>query len=151
MPFKLKTRCRFPGCPELVKGHPFCDQHRKHAYRRQDERRGTPAQRGYDHDWKRVAEQRRELDAHLCQQCRQQDRFTPAKIVDHIIPLHVRPEWRLELGNTQVICITCHQRKTTRDTDLYGSSAAERLTTGQLEARAEAKRMPEPPRATGDG
>ena len=60
--------------------------------------RGTPAQRGYDRDWKRVARERREADSWLCQPCLSDGRITASNEVDHIIPIHVRPDWHWSLG-----------------------------------------------------
>ena len=151
MHYRLKTRCRFPGCPELVRGFRFCDDHRKFAYRQQDDRRLTAAARGYDHAWAKVADQRREMDCFLCQPCLKRHRLTPAKIVDHIVPVHIRPDWRLELGNTQVICNLCHQQKTAEDSNQFGSSTTTSLTDKQLTARQLAQEGDEPPRALDEG
>ncbi len=147
MPFQMKTRCRFPGCPELVRGQRFCTEHRGCASQQQDARRGTPAERGYDQDWIKVAALRRQLDADLCQPCLGRGYDQPARTVDHILPVHVRPDWRLELANTQVICDDCHRRKTTIDCRQYGSSTAAKLTEQQRNERQLAQGLRDPPRA----
>ena len=145
MPLRLKTVCRFPGCRQACRG-PFCDAHRGTYGRRSDARRGTPAQRGYDATWADVANLRRQRDYGLCQECLKHDVLTEARIVDHIIPVHVRPDWRLVLGNTQVLCPPHHQGKTTEDTRTYGSSTDVTLTHEQKENRMRAQQQRDPPR-----
>jgi 5-methylcytosine-specific restriction protein A len=111
-------------------------------------RRATPSQRGYDRDWTRVARQRREADSWLCRPCLAEGRITASNEVDHIIPIHVRPDWRLEFGNTQVICRCCHRRKTLEDSAHYGSSESLVVSEDQRFARDEAMRIEIPPRFT---
>lgn len=149
MPLRLKTRCRYPGCPRTVRGA-FCDEHRGTFTRRSDARRGTPAERGYDAAWANVANVRRQCDGYVCQECLKHNHLTPSKIVDHIIPVHVRPDWRLELGNTQVICPPCHQTKTAQDTKRYGSSTQTRLTAEQQEQRRQVQGWTTAPRSEDD-
>lgn len=146
MPKRLKKPCRHPGCPSLTRTR-FCEQHTKDQHQRPSERwRGTAAERGYDSDWIKVAKARRVLDCFLCQLCEQNGKLTEARIVDHIIPIHVRPDWRLELANTQVLCESCHQHKTNQDNARYGSSTSSRLTPQQLANRAHAQRPVNAPR-----
>ena len=128
MPMRLKKACRFPGCPELTHER-FCATHRSITW--QDDRRGTSRERGYDRAWDKVAQLRRQLDYGLCQPCLKENVFTFARIVDHIVPLHVRPDWKLALENTQVICALCHARKTANDTRTYGSSTQMKLSAEQ--------------------
>jgi 5-methylcytosine-specific restriction protein A len=85
-----------------------------------------------------VAQLRRDRDACLCQECLKHDRLTTSNIIDHIIPVHVRPDWRLALGNTQVLCSPHHQQKTMEDTRKYGSSTDTNLTADQMENRRRA-------------
>jgi 5-methylcytosine-specific restriction protein A len=116
-----------------------------------DLRRGTARDLGYDHHWQRVAQQRRTADNHLCQLCLAENRLTPSSDVDHIIPLHVRPDWRLEFDNTQVICRPHHRKKTSADARRYGSSTAEILSAEQHAARLLARQLVRAPRAAPRG
>ena len=141
MPDLLKKRCGFRGCRTPPKR--YCDEHAALATRMYDQRRGTTAERGYDSDWERVAEHRRQLDCGLCQACLAEGLVTASVIVDHIIPLRVRPDWRLKIGNTQVLCHPCHTRKTSKDTKRDGGRTRTNLTTEQWENRRAAMRLTE--------
>ena len=144
MPQRLKTLCRYPGCGRATRNR-YCDQHVATAWRPADARRGTAHDRGYNTAWRKVAALRRRLDFGLCQDCRQQERLTLSKIVDHIVPIYVRPDWRLALGNTQVLCGDCHRRKTSGDLRKYGHRAGP-LTPEQVANREQANRLEQPPR-----
>jgi len=145
MPDLLKKRCGFRGCPNTTRAR-YCDEHVPLARKFYDRQRGTTAERGYDSDWERVAEHRRQLDCGLCQACLEDGLVTASPIVDHIIPLHVRPDWRLEIGNTQVLCHPCHTHKSSDDLRRYGGRARKQLTPEQTGNRSEALLMHRPPR-----
>ncbi len=114
-------------------------------------RRGSSSAQGYDADWERIAKRRRQLDHYLCQECLKRGLSTSATDVDHIIPLHVRLDWRLELGNTQVLCRMHHRAKTEQDNELYGSSTEANVSVIQQTRRDAARRLQEPPRGAGAG
>jgi 5-methylcytosine-specific restriction endonuclease McrA len=71
--------------------------------------------------------------------------LTPSLIVDHILPIYVRPDWRLEIGNTQVLCDPCHKRKTSDDIEKYGRRIGT-PTPQQLANRQRANELEQPPR-----
>jgi 5-methylcytosine-specific restriction enzyme A len=145
MPDLLKKRCGFRGCPKTTRDR-YCDKHAPLARRFYDRRRGSSTERGYDSDWERVAEQRRMLDCCLCQACLAEGLVNASQIVDHIIPIHVRPDWRLEIGNTQVICHPCHTRKSSDDARRYGGRTRTNLTHEQMENRQAAMQLTSAPR-----
>lgn len=145
MPKRMRRRCGYQGCPRPTYER-FCEEHRGFDERVRTERQGTAYQRGYDSQWAVVAQRRRELDFYLCRACLKDERLTESKTVDHIIPLHVRPDWRLEIDNTQVLCPRCHARKTADDTRRYGSSTQRVPAPRHRAAWDEALRLVEPPR-----
>ena len=145
MPLAIPKRCGFRGCPKTTRGR-YCDEHAPLARQFYDRRRGSSTERGYDSDWERVAEQRRSLDCGLCQRCLERDLVVASQIVDHIIPIHVRPGWRLEIGNTQVLCFDCHTVKTSEDTRRYGGRTRTNLTPEQMRNRSEALQLVRAPR-----
>ena len=144
MPNRLKKRCGYRGCPNTTTDR-YCPEHLPLARRFTDRARGTTAERGYDADWQRLAEQRRNLDHYLCQHCLADDRLIASVIVDHIVPLHIRPDWRLEIANTQVLCSDCHTRKSSQDNCLYGGPNSA-PTVKQTKHRTAAECVLLPPR-----
>jgi 5-methylcytosine-specific restriction enzyme A len=145
MPLRLKTPCRHPGCGRAVRGG-YCDEHQG-AKRQFDRGRGSAAQRGYDRQWERVADERRRMDFHLCQECLKHDRLTTSSTVDHIVPIYVRPDWRLEIDNAQVLCHTCHAAKTREDLRMYGGRTQRSFTSEQANNRSIAMKLTCPPRS----
>ena len=120
MPSRPLRPCATRGCRGLTREGRYCD---RCAAQPQREERGTSHERGYGWDWQQVAEQRRVLDKGLCQECLREGNLVPSRLVDHIVPVDVRPDWRLELGNTQVLCTTHNTAKGFRDKEKYASAA----------------------------
>ncbi|WP_141304364.1 HNH endonuclease [Moorella sp. E306M] len=109
MPKRLPTPCNYPGCPNLVEpGERYCPEHKTQHYRRQNERRGTAAQRGYDARWQKVREMY--LRQHpLCEMCEREGRVTPATMVHHKQPIRHGGEV-LNMENLMAVCRACHDR-----------------------------------------
>ena len=145
MPLAMKKRCGVRGCPNTTRNR-FCEEHAPIAAKIYDRKRGSTTERGYDGAWKKLSQQRRDLDAYLCQDCLKRGVLTPSPLVDHIIPIHVRTDWRLEIGNTQVLCTNCHRIKTSEDMQRYGGRAKRELTPEQMKNRSDALRITRPPR-----
>ena len=104
MPYKPKRPCRHPGCAKLSDGV-YCDEHRS-LYVREN-----AAERGYDSKW-RGARLRFLRENPLCTQCRKRGKFTPATVVDHIIPHRGDRRLFWDKNNWQPLCKSCHDRKT---------------------------------------
>ncbi|TWU03060.1 HNH endonuclease [Symmachiella macrocystis] len=134
MPAKLKTRCSHPGCPNTTRDR-FCDDHNREAsHRWSDERRGTPAQRGYDERWRKV--RRIHIKRHpYCEDCLDDGVVNTRNLeVDHVIPIDVRPDLRLDLDNLRTRCRRHHKLKTDEDKRKYTTGAtapnADRVAAG---------------------
>uniref|UniRef100_A0A3B0LZ02 HNH nuclease domain-containing protein n=1 Tax=Arsenophonus endosymbiont of Trialeurodes vaporariorum TaxID=235567 RepID=A0A3B0LZ02_9GAMM len=85
MLYQPLKRCTEPGCSTRVKSGK-CEEHKIEARRRVDEQRGTRRERGYTPQWDKY--RLIYLKAHpLCVMCESKGIYTPAKIVDHIIPI----------------------------------------------------------------
>ena len=119
MPTKPPTPCAYPGCPTLTRSR-RCKAHRGRS-------RSTVAKRGYGARWRRIRDRKLHLDP-WCEICLDADaaasRFaglgipylpehpqtwTPAELVDHMMPL---PEGDHGLANLMSLCRKCHARKT---------------------------------------
>ncbi|QGT99520.1 Phage holin [Candidatus Syntrophocurvum alkaliphilum] len=108
MPYKPKTPCRYPGCPELTT-NTYCKFHTND--------RPSAASRGYDSRWRKA--RKRFLKANpLCRYCEKEGRITPATVVDHIVPHRGDEKLFWDEGNWQPLCKRCHDRKT-RTKDQY--------------------------------
>lgn len=113
MPQAPLKPCAHPGCPELVRGTPYCQRHRvlhksriKADRRHYDKARGTAAQRGYDGRWQKARQWF--LRRHpVCARCGQ-----PATVVDHIKPHRGDKELFWDTSNWQPLCKRCHDKKT---------------------------------------
>ncbi|MCR4367994.1 HNH endonuclease [Bacillus velezensis] len=46
--------------------------------------------------------------------------ITAADVCDHIIPIEIRWDLRLTYSNLQMLCHSCHNRKTREDEKKYG-------------------------------
>lgn len=64
--------------------------------------------RGYDREWERVRSRQLHREP-LCRYCAEQGIVEPATEVDHVIPVRVRPDLRLDESNLQSLCETCHR------------------------------------------
>lgn len=116
VPFKPKTPCRHPGCPELTHER-FCPQHAKaedERYRRFQ--RDPKINRRYDKTWSKI--RTRYLDAHpLCEDCLEAGRTTPVAEVHHVVPLGHGGSH--DTSNLRALCKPCHSRQSALDGDRW--------------------------------
>lgn len=122
MPSRPKSICRAPGCGRLIAAPGYCEQHKKAVQQRQDERRGTSTERGYDNRWRKAREYYLRKYP-LCVYCQMLDRLTAANVVDHIEPHRLKEAmgsgdshriararylfWDAD-NNWASLCETCH-------------------------------------------
>lgn len=108
MPYRPKTPCHHPGCPELVEaGRLYCEKHLPLHL----EVTRPAAKRGYNRRWQKV--RKSYLEAHpLCVQCAKQGKYVRATVVDHIIPHRGDQKLFWDQNNWQSLCKSCHDKKT---------------------------------------
>lgn len=84
------------------------------------DRRGSASTRGYDRVWRRLSEAVRSTEPY-CRMCAERGIVRPAQLVDHIVPVEIAPDKRLDQGNLQPLCRICHGVKTAEDLARYHS------------------------------
>lgn len=116
MPRRAPTPCRYPGCAAVLDVPGYCVAHA--ALRHRDygrARRGFDAQTGFyqSRQW-RVVRAAFLRENPLCAACAGRGGLVPAKVVDHVVPIKDGGA-RYEATNLQALCISCHNRKTARE------------------------------------
>jgi 5-methylcytosine-specific restriction endonuclease McrA len=96
---------------------------RKHGAPRRPPRDLAPRpaahRRGYDHAWSEIRAAKLVRNP-FCERCEREGRLAWERLnVDHIIPVRIAPEKRLDIENTQTLCRKCHARKTHEDQAAY--------------------------------
>lgn len=78
-------------------------------------------------EWSQLRHLALERDHYLCQYCKVQGIITPAKTVDHIVPIEYAPQLSSELENLADACGTCHRLKTDWEQKYYGTGKGNEL------------------------
>lgn len=100
----MKRPCIEPGCPNLT-NTTRCPTHARQHQQARDLQRGTAAERGYDHDWRKARLDALERDGWVCVWCGQ-----PANTVDHLVPL-AHGGARLDPTNLAASCGRCNSAR----------------------------------------
>jgi len=114
-PRRAARPCAHPGCPHLVRGRNrrFCDVHQAEEWKRQDARRGSPAERGYGAQWQEARDQYLR-DHPVCERCGR----NAATIVHHI--MRKRGGGSDDPINLQALCRLCHAQIHANAGELFG-------------------------------
>lgn len=80
---------------------------RREIIARPREKRESRHDRGYDSEWTRRADRYRRQHP-VCEECQRGDIIVPSDVVDHKIPVHLRPDLRLDPKNWWALCHLCH-------------------------------------------
>jgi len=112
MPYKPKTPCRFPGCPEMATKDGYCDKHRREIKRRYDKDRPSAARRGYNYRWQKIRKMFL-AENPLCHDCLERGEVKAAEEVHHIKPL--AEGGTHEFSNLMSLCKECHSKRTMKE------------------------------------
>jgi len=92
----------------------------------------TSAKGGYDGDWERIRKAVLLRDGYLCQVNNSEDCTKdmprPAVEVDHLVPITVRRDLRLDMRNLQASCLKCNRRKVHTDRTPEGQRRIKELS-----------------------
>lgn len=77
--------------------------------------------------WSRLRHNILERDNYLCKYCGAINIVTPAKTVDHIVPIEYDASLRDDPSNLAVICYSCHRAKTDWEQAYYGTGQGNTL------------------------
>jgi 5-methylcytosine-specific restriction protein A len=116
MPSRAPTPCRYPGCGAVLATPGFCPQHRANVHQDYGRaRRGFDAEVGFyqSRQW-RVVRAAFLREHPLCGLCSARGGLIPARVVDHVVPVKDGGT-RYLASNLQALCVSCHNRKTARE------------------------------------
>ena len=114
---RAPTPCRYPGCAAVVPVPGYCNQHRVAVHRDYGRaRRGFDAQVGFYQSARWRAVRAAFLREHpVCAACAARGRVVAAVVADHVVPVKDGGA-RFDAAGLQSLCISCHNRKTARET-----------------------------------
>ncbi|MDQ0421107.1 5-methylcytosine-specific restriction endonuclease McrA [Peteryoungia aggregata LMG 23059] len=101
---------RICSCGDIVADGELCDCQmtaKRERDARHDANRPNAGQRGYNHEWRKARADY--LLAHpFCRECAKHQVYTPATVVDHVIPHRGDKRLFWHRANWQPLCAPCH-------------------------------------------
>lgn len=118
--------CNHHGCNELTTNK-YCAKHQAEQIEQEkirrnlhDQTRGSSTKRGYGYKWQEAS--KGYLAHHpLCEECLQNNKLVPAKLVDHIVPHKGNQKLFWDRTNWQALCVDCHAVKTAKEDGGFGN------------------------------
>ncbi|MFT8487988.1 HNH endonuclease [Oenococcus sicerae] len=153
--------CRYPNCHHLVPlPHYYCEEHQaleaeylksrmkyhgthQHSYinnyasRHANQVKDNQTKFYHSKEWQGLRLAVLNKQHYLCQYCLVQGCITPAKIVDHTIPITFDLDKANDLSNLNVICAACHYKKDQFESAYYNSGSG--FTHNNVEPITEVK------------
>ncbi|MCK8617545.1 HNH endonuclease [Fructobacillus sp. M158] len=136
-------RCRATGCHTMVDYESrYCKQHQHLAdnekpqrdysrynqvTRHKDENKSKQYAFYRTRKWVNLRKRALECDHYLCQYCQLSGVVTPAKTVDHVVPVEADQGRATDLNNLAVVCPSCHTKKTKWEQAYYGTGNGREL------------------------
>ena len=118
MPSKPKRPCN--KCKLELTTNTYCDKCQTIRRKQSDQRRGSSTERGYNYKWRKARLLFLKLNP-LCVHCRdEEDRVTPATVVDHITPHKGDKQLFWDTKNWQPLCKRHHDKKTVLEDGGFG-------------------------------
>lgn len=117
MPRKPKKPCKAPGCRNLTE-KTYCEEHDKirlKSYKDYNRyKRDKDSEAFYNSSpWRKLSKEYR-INHPLCELCLSIGIYTPAQMVDHIVPIR-QGGARLDESNLQSLCYRCHEAKSKKE------------------------------------
>lgn len=107
------------------------EQQYSHKYNTVTRKRDDTKQQQYNfyrtRQWAHLRLETLERYHYLCQYCRLQGRVTPAKTVDHVVPIEYDDKLKAQPNNLAVTCGACHRIKTDWEQAYYGTGQEHEL------------------------
>ena len=125
-----KRKCNKINCNELIDfKETYCNKHKelinqsnKDYERYRTERDKTYIKFYQSREWKNLRKSVMLEQDGLCQECLRQGYYKAGKIADHIIELKDDWDKRLDKDNIEILCHSCHNKKTKEEQKRRGTS-----------------------------